>query len=188
MKMSILDRLFLTVQTLFIILLSVAIIGISIGAGINLIPLSRINTTLRAIQLDWKFFLIASLVSALFIIVSTKLLFAGAKPKLPSSSLIKHTELGMIRVSINALEIMTQKAARSFDQVKDVRINIITEEGGIKVQLKVFIMPDVILPELTVSLQQRVKEYIESYSGIIVKEVFIYVDNISTPQQRSKVH
>lgn len=187
MKMSIIDRLLLSLYTLIIILISIAIIGISVAVGINAIPLSEANATLKTLQLDWKFFLIATLVSILFLIVSIKLLFTGTKSKTLISTLIKHTELGMIRVSVNALEIMTQKAVRSFDQVKDVRINIVTEEDGIKVRLKVLIMPDVVLPDLSVSIQQKVKEYIEGYSGIVVKEVFIYIDNLSTPQQRPKV-
>ncbi len=100
---------------------------------------------------------------------------------------MRHTDLGAIRVSVETLEIMTQKVVRSFNEVKDVRVNIITEEDGVKIQLKLLMMPDVVLPDVSASIQEKVKEYIQSYSGILVKEVFIYIDNLVTPQQRSKV-
>jgi uncharacterized alkaline shock family protein YloU len=48
-------------------------------------------------------------------------------------------------------------------------------------------MPDVVLQDLSVSIQKKVKEYIEGYAGILVKEVFVYIDNLTAPQQRPKV-
>src|SRR5699024_9855487 len=115
------------------------------------------------------------------------LLFTRTGSKAAASTLIKHTNLGVIRVSVHALEIMAQKAVRSFEEIKDVKINILSEEDGIKVRLKIIMMPEVVLPDLSVSIQEKVKEYIETYSGIVVKDVYIYVDNLSTPQQQPKV-
>ena len=119
--------------------------------------------------------------------MSIKLLFSGTRPKTPSSALLKHTDLGIIRISLNTLEAMTHKAVDSFDQVKDSKISILNEDDGVRIRLKISIMPDAILQDLSVSIQQKVKEYIEGYSGILVKEVFVYIDNLTTPQQRPKV-
>lgn len=190
MKMSIADRLLLTVYTLIIVLVSIAILGLFVAIGINAVPLADVDAFLQSIELNWQFFLIGTLVSLFFLVVSIKLLFAGRKSKAPSSSLLKHTELGVIRISVETLETMGQKAVRGFEEVKDVRINTITEDDGVRIQLKVSIMPDVILPDLSVSLQKEVKEYIESHSGIVVKEVLVYVDNLTgppVPQKRPRV-
>ncbi len=187
MKMGITDRLLLTIYTLIISLVSIALLVFFIAIGVNAIPLREVNAALNIIELNWQFFLVGSLVSIFFLIVSIKLLFTGTRTKVPSSSLLKHTELGIIRVSINALEVMIQKAVRRFDEVKDVRVNTIADDDGIRIQLKLLIMPEVVLPDLTASIQQKVKEYIESYSGIVVKEILIYIDNFSAPQQRPKV-
>ena len=173
MKIKVIDRLLQTIFTIIIMLISIAILATSIAIGINAIPINEANATLQNIELNWQFLLIASLISILFIVLSFKLLFAGSRPNAPSSTLLRHTDLGAIRVSVNALEIMVQKAVRGFNEVKDVRINIITEEDGIKIQLKLLIMPDIVLPDISASIQQKVKEYIQSYSGIMVKEIFI---------------
>lgn len=187
MKMGILNRILLTIYTLIIILISVAVLGLFIAMGIGAVSLESISIFLSSIAFDWRFFLVATLIAILFLMVSLKLLFSGTKAKAQISTLIKHTDLGMVRISVSALDTMVGKVVRSFKEVKDVKINILTEIDGVKIKLKVLIMPDVILPDLTASLQEKVKEYIENYSGVSVQEVFIYIDNLSEPQQRPRV-
>jgi len=186
-KVKLIDRLLLTVYTLIIIFASALILVASIAIGIDVFSLDAVNASLSNLQLNWKHVLIAALISLLFLTVSIKLLFLRTRPKALSSSLLRNTELGAIRVSVTALEIMAQKAVRSFDEVKDVKINILTQEDGIKIQLKLLMMPEVVLPDISPSIQQKVQEYIQSYSGILVKEVFIYIDNLTATQQRPKV-
>lgn len=185
--MSMMNRILLTIYTLIIIVISVAILGLFGAMTVGVVTLQSIGIFLSSIAFNWQFFLTATLIAILFLIVSIRLLFSGAKPKAPMNTLIKHTDMGMIIISVNALDSMVEKAVRSFTEVKDVKINISPEADGIKIQLKILIMPDIVLPDLTINLQQKVKEYIEDYSGVIVKEVFIYIDNLSAPQQRSRV-
>ena len=45
------------------------------------------------------------------------------------------------------------------------------------------IMPDVVIPDLTKKIQDEVKEYIETLSGIHVKEVQIFIDDLIQPQR-----
>ncbi|HZJ58389.1 MAG TPA: alkaline shock response membrane anchor protein AmaP [Clostridia bacterium] len=187
MKISLFNRLLLTIYTLVIAIMSIAILAVFAAIGANILSSDSINSFLAAIQSDWRFFLIGTLVSVFFLIVSVKLLFTGTGPKAPSSALLKHTDLGIIRISLDALEVMTHKAVNSFDEVRDSKIGILNEADGVKIRLKVSIMPDVILQDLSVSIQQKVKEYVEGYSGILVKEVFVYIDNLAVPQQRAKV-
>ena len=127
-----------------------------------------------------------SALSIFFLVVSINCFF-GNRPKVPSSALLKHTDLGIIRISINTLEAMTHKAVNGFNEVRDSKISILNEDDGVKIRLKVSIMPDVVLQDLSVSIQKKVKEYIEGYAGILVKEVFVYIDNLTAPQQRPKV-
>lgn len=187
MRMSIINRILLTIYTLIIIVISLAILGLFAAMGMGIISSNSVGMFFSNVSFNWQTSLIAILVAILFIVVSIKLLLSGAKPRAPISTLIRHTDLGMIRVSASALETMIEKAVRGFKEIKDVKINIAPETEGIKVQLKVLIMPDVILPDLTASLQQKVKEYLENYSGVSVKEVFVYIDNFSAPQQRPRV-
>ena len=183
MKISILDRFLLTVYTLIIILGSLFILLISLAAGLGFISLESIQDYILSINWNWQIMVISGVIAVLFLIVSIKLLFSGVKKPIPQSALLKNTELGKIRVSYATLDTLTQKAVRSFNEVKDVKSLIIPDMENIRIQIKLLVMPDVKLPELTMSIQKKVKDYIESLSGIVVNEVQIYVDNLATVQK-----
>jgi len=156
---------------------------ISLAAGLGFITAESIQDYILNINWDWQIMLISSIVAILFLIVSVKLLFSGVRKPMPQSALLKNTELGKIRVSHATLDTLTQKAVRSFNEVKDVKSVIIPDMENIKIQIKLLVMPDVNLPELTISIQKKVKDYVETLSGIVVNEVQIYVDNLATVQK-----
>lgn len=116
-------------------------------------------------------------------LASIRLLVAGYTGKKANSVVLMNSELGVIRVSVNTLDILTQKAVRSFQEVKDIKSLVLTESEGIRVKLKISILPDIIMPELSRNIQHKVKEYVESLSGITVNEVQVYIDNLTSVKQ-----
>ena len=130
----------------------------------------------------WDAFILGIIAVILFL-VSIRLLIAGYTRRKSVSALLMNTELGIIRVSVNTLDTLTQKAVRSFQEVRDIKSLVLTEPDGIRVLLKVSILPDVEMPELTRNIQQKVKEYIESLAGIAVKEVQVYIENLVVAKQ-----
>lgn len=173
MKIKLFDRILLALYTLAVFVLSLCLLGLSVG----LIPISSLLQSIEGIEYNLVFIMITLGISLIFIAISLRLLVSGLIGSKPASSLLKETDSGAIRVSVTTLDGLAQKAVRSFEDVKDVKTSILTESDGIKVRLKINIMPDVKMPELTQSMQTKVKSYIEEFSGILVKEVHVYIDN-----------
>ena len=182
MKMRLLDRILLTIYTLAILLISLFLIIVAAG----IIPLTSIKNYINGIQYGWEFAGILLIVSLCFLLISIKLLFSRNKRKTPGGTLLKNTELGMIKISVNTLDAVVQKSVRGFQEIKDVKSFIVPEEDGIRVRLNIQLMPDVNIPNVSTSVQNKVKEYVEATAGILVKEVYIYVDNLAVIQ-RSRV-
>ncbi len=177
MKMSTLNRiLFFFYLILIIIMLSMFFV-ISIG----LWPIRVLVADLEFYRWPWL-----ALLSALLLIISFKYLFLNIVPPKIQSTLLKNTDMGMIRVSVNTLDSIAQKTVRSFAEIKDVKTSVIPEMDGVRVRVVLFIMPEVNIPDLTMAVQAKVKEQIEDISGISAKEVQVYVENVPTAQ-RSKV-
>lgn len=183
MKDTVLGKIIYYLFLVLVLLISVWLFVFSIGV----IPLSEINSYI-AFYYDgnWLVNLITALIAVFLFVVCIKLMFPGQKKRTFSGALVKNTELGVILVSIGTLNNIAQKAVRKFDVVKDVKSNIISEMDGITIQLKLMIMPDVIIPDITKKIQDEVKEYVEGVSGINVKEVQIFIDDLTHPQ-RSRV-
>lgn len=182
MKLKILDRVLLTLYTMVILMLSLGLLGLSVG----LIPLEAALQWVQNMNVGLGLGLTAFAAAVIFLVVSLRLLIAGFMRGKPASTLLKHTELGAIRVSVQTLDNLAQKAVRSFAEIKDVRSMVLPEADGVRIQLNITVMPDVHMPALTQDLQQKVKQYTEELSGISVQEVQVYVDNL-TSGQRSRV-
>lgn len=179
MKITLFDRFLLTLLTLITFMASLVILGISAG-------LIDLRSTILSINKDFAFTIATVATGSVLLLISLRLFFVGFSKGEPKSSVLRITNLGSIKVSLTALDNIVQKAVRSFDEVKDVNSIIISEPDGIRIILKIVIMPDVRIPDLTSEIQVKVKEYVENLSGIAVKEVQVNVDNLVN-SVRSKV-
>ena len=173
MKMRLFDRILLTIYTLVIIGLSLFSFVVAWG----FIPKERMTDWIDRLYVEWSVPLIVTVISLLLLIVGFRLLFSGIRRHKPKSTLLKNTELGGIRVSLNTIDGLAQKSARSYSGIRDVKSEVIAIPEGVRILLKISIIPDVNIPELTEQLQMGIKEYVEKLTGIYVKEIQVYVDN-----------
>ena len=58
-----------------------------------------------------------------------------------------------------------------------------TRDGGVAISLKLVLLSDANVPEVTAELQKSLKEYIEGLTGIVVNDISIMV--ISAPSQQA---
>jgi len=98
----------------------------------------------------------------------------------PASALIKTTDNGSAYIALAALEVMAQRHIRGNSRVRDCATSIRVVEGGSVVfSVKLSVLPETPLVELTAELQKSLKEYIEEQSGILVQEISVLVESAS---------
>ncbi len=176
MKMKMGDRILMSFNILVVIALSLGLLCIAL----NVIPLSYFKGLIAGLDYNGPFILVTLAISLVLLAASVRLLTAGTSRKKPASAVLKTTDLGMIRVSLETLDTLTQKAVHSFQEVRDVVSTVLPEaDEGVRIKLKVTILPDVRMPELTQNIQEKVKKYVEEMSGIAVREVLVYIDNLT---------
>jgi len=179
MKIKIWDRILLTLVSLLIMFLSL----LTLGVALNITPVVQtLKDFVSSASYGWTA-VILGCASVLFLLAAFRLLVAGYTNKKPNSTVMGHTELGVIRISISTLDTLTQKAVRSFNEVREVKSIVLPDSDGVRIQLKIIVLPDVVMPELTKNIQVKVKEYVESLSGIVVKEVQVYIENLNIAKQ-----
>ena len=174
MKLKIGDRILLIILVLILMLFSLGLLAIAIG----IIPANNVGSIISEANRGMSAIVTAAVAVVLFI-VGLRLLVASLIPPKALSTIFATTELGVVRVSVATLDTLTQKAVHSFQEVKEVKSVVLPDADGAKIQLKITVLPDVAMPELTRSIQTKVKEYVESLSGINVKEVQVYIENLS---------
>ncbi|NLB42472.1 MAG: alkaline shock response membrane anchor protein AmaP [Clostridiales bacterium] len=174
MKLKIGDRILLIILVLILMLFSLGLLAMVIG----IIPASNVGSIISEANRGMSAIVTVTIAVILFI-VGLRLLVASLIPPKQLSTILAITELGVVRVSVATLDTLTQKAVHSFQEVKEVKSVVLPDADGARIQLKITILPDVVMPELTQSIQTKVKEYVESLSGINVKEVQVYIENLS---------
>ena len=105
--------------------------------------------------------------------------FSHKRKPISKSALVKATELGSIQITLNAVDTLVQKFTRGFSQIKDCSSRIVViSSGELAIQVKLQLMPETNVPELSAQLQSEMKEYIQNYSGVTVHEIQVVVESM----------
>ena len=94
-----------------------------------------------------------------------------------SSTVVKATENGNIRISLETVNTIAAKAVKGIQPVRDVKVNAVSTENGMVINVKIALMNDSVIPEVTIQVQNVVKNQVENIVGLMVNEVPVLVDN-----------
>ncbi|MHB1315569.1 MAG: alkaline shock response membrane anchor protein AmaP [Christensenellales bacterium] len=166
------DKLLFVLFALIIIVLCVGALGIAW----KMIPFDGFSDALYD---DIRIPILITAGSTLILLILIRLLVAVFSRPLERSILLRVTQNGIVRVSLDTLDDLTQKHARSITYVRDVKSRIVPVKESIRIFLKLSLTPEADIPAVTSSLQESMKEYITRYSGVPVLDVQVYVENTS---------
>jgi uncharacterized alkaline shock family protein YloU len=174
------DRMIIGILSLGYIIASIVLILVSIGW---LGPINFFLGFINNINNRW----ILGLTSALVFVVTFSLFLSSFKSKPVKQTIIQETNLGQIKITLSALEQLILKASKSVQGVRDVKSFISTAGNVISVLVKVQVIPDINIPQLSVDLQTTIKDYLLKTSGTSVNEVKVQVTKISWDTKISRV-
>ncbi len=120
------------------------------------------------------------IIAFIFFSLSITFLLSGFKSGSDKKSISRHTNIGEVNISLGAIENMALAATRRINGVKEAKAYIYKISEGVSVVIKTVITSDFNIPAISEEIQSRVKKSIEDSSGIQVKDVRVFVENIST--------
>lgn len=170
--MGILDRIILTIYTVALTLISAAIVALAAGW---LVPLREIERLLADTNGRWA----TGLVGLVFFVASVRLLYFAFRRRGGGRGVVHESNLGEVRISMDAVENLVSRVARQQRGVRDVRSRADYAGGQISVNLRTWVGPDVSVPELSELLQREVARYVRNVIGIDVSQVRVQVVSIA---------
>jgi len=166
-------------MSLIYLVISVFIIIVALGwTG----PVQWLETLLLADPNRW----ILGVVGAVMFVVSLTLFVTSLRTKPSKIESVHENSLGLIRITLPALENLVLTAAQSVPGVRDVKPLIKTRANGLIIYLKVQVSTDLVIPAVSEELQKKVKEYVAKMTGTTVHEIHVSVTKISW-ETRSRV-
>ena len=169
--MSIIDRIILSIYTILLTVLSL----IAILLSAKILPQDYWQQGLSLIYGRWE----AALIGGVFFLVSIRLLLAGLRSRRGPSKIVHQTEMGVVEISIGAVEDLIAKTARHTRGVRNAKVQVKQLAEEVKVDLRIVVGPEYNIPKVAAEIQQRTQEYLKNTVGISMSEVRILVNDIS---------
>jgi uncharacterized alkaline shock family protein YloU len=177
---GIIDRIILTVYTMALLVCSGLAVLIGLGwarpAGAIRVALDTLNGRLSI-----------GAVGLIFFVSSVRLLILAFRRRQPGQSVVHETDLGDVNISLDAIENLVQRVARQMRGVRDVRPQVGLSADGLHASMRVWVSPDVNIPELARDLQEEVGRSVQGVVGVALAGLDIRVENITTETRRGRV-
>jgi len=101
---------------------------------------------------------------------------------------LMQNDSGKLMISISTLENLVNTVVNQFNSVQETKTNIKVDiENNVIVLVDLIVMKDVVIKELSLEMQKKIKEAIKKTSDLDVKEVNVRIKNIvSVPEVENK--
>lgn len=184
MTVSIFDRVILILVSILLALISIGLILFPIESP-NIISQNDLSMILWSIKGNYVYLFIGILlllISIRFIVISIKTDKSTSKNKY----IIQRTDNGEINISQETIIGLAQSVADKFTGVRNVKTSVDILEDQLFIDLKGEVTPEINIPETTEELQIKVKEHVESCTGVNVNEIRVIITNVTAPVRNIK--
>ncbi len=121
-----------------------------------------------------------------FILLSIKCIFFDSTSKEQTKErqgVLLENESGKLMISKETIENLVNSVAKSFENTQDVTTRVeLDKDNNVKVYANLIVNPDAVIKDLSVNLQNKVKEKIKMATDLEVKEVNITVKKVAPEQ------
>lgn len=176
MKWRLFDRFLFSLLLIFTLLFALGMLAYAY----HLVPMELVVAWIGVLYDGWVNALILTVVALALIVIVLRLLMAGKKAPALQHTLIRASELGMSHITLSALDSMVQRHVRANARIRDCTSTIMPNKDGVVVTLRLSLMAETNVLELTSELQKSLKTYIETLTGIIIREVNILTESMSS--------
>ncbi len=127
-------------------------------------------------------------VSIVVILLALKaIFFSGKDERATKDGVLMENDNGRLLISKDTLENLVINIVRGFDGTENVVAKVgLDKENNLKVYITLYVHPNIVIKDLTASIQNRVKEAIKKTSDLETKAVNVRIRNI-TPKTENTV-
>lgn len=182
--MKFLERFILTIFSLIILLLSVAMICVMF----NLAEVSIFTKPVAYILDDINAFRITLIVLGILILFAIKGIFFKSKnDNLSKDGIVLENASGKLVISKESLENLVASVAKEIPGAESVTSKTyLDKDRNLKVYVSTTVSRDMMLKEVSTMLQDKIKEAMKKTADLDVKEVNIRIKNISSKKVKGK--
>lgn len=126
-------------------------------------------------------------ISVVLILLAVKCIFLNSDAKSTSNlkdGILLENDNGKLLVSKDTIESLTNSVVRNYETAQNVMTKVeLDTQNNVSIFITLFVYPDAVIKDLTVSLQKDVKETIKKSLDLEVKDVNVRIKNITIKKE-----
>lgn len=175
--MNIFYRIVLAIYTVCIIAISILVMVLTVKPSMFL----NITESLR-LALETRGSAIIIFIAAFLLFgMSLSFLLSGLRNNKDKKAVSKHTNIGEVKISLSTISNIALNVTKRLNGIKETKVDVVKKKNQyISVVIKIIVMPEINIPNLSAEIQGKVKESIQEGTGIEVEEIKVIIENIHT--------
>ncbi len=133
---------------------------------------------------------VLSVVGLVLLLLSLRVLLLCFRTKVRGKEKISYVvnmnEYGEVKISSDTIIGLVHHVCNRITGIKNVKVKVDILEGQLYINLDGEVAPEINIPEVTNNLQVKVKENVESCTGVNVSEVRVFISNVTMPTRNLK--
>ncbi len=129
---------------------------------------------------------------AVCVILAIRAIFFGGSSEtsegMTGEGILLENESGKLLITRDTLENLVNGVAKGFENTQSVSTKVILDkQNTLKVFVSLVVLQSTIINELSVNLQNRIKEVVKNATGLEVKAIDVKIKNVAAPEVKKEV-
>ena len=183
-KVKKLDKAILVLFSVVVFIESVLLIFV-IEGWLDFVSVSKIVSNIIIGENTSKVLLVTSCIC---MVLAVKCIFYGKSDKEKAvKGILMQNDNGKLLISKQTVENIVVSTINGFDSVEDINVQIELDNlNNVIVNVNLVVNKNVVIKELTLNMQNKIKEAIKKTSDLEVKEVNVKIKNINIEESEKK--
>ena len=130
-------------------------------------------------------------ISVILMLLAIKCIFFSStakESKEKSEGILMENENGKLLISINTIENLVKGVLSTFYSIKDskCRVELDKQSNNVKVDLNLKVGADTVIKELSVNVQDKIKETVKQATELEIKEINIDIEDIEIEKEKNE--
>ena len=181
--MKVLNKIGLVLFSIIILLEGIAII-LMVATWLDI---DIVTDTLDYITTDSVATKVTLIIVVLLNLLALKCIFLNSDSESNINSrdgILLENDSGKLLVSRDTIESLTNSVVKNYETAQNVMTRVdLDMENNVSIFITLFVYPDAVIKDLTISLQKDIKETIKKSLDLDVKDVNVKIKNITTRKE-----
>lgn len=178
--MKVLNRLAISVYSLFVAAVIALIIAVIIAFQMGSISFTAIASSIENAMGETESVAAALVVLALLFIISMWIALRGTGDRKERQPIVKNAAGGEIEISLDTFENIAISTIKNINDARDYTAKARKINESVAILIKMSVIPDINIPELGQKIQTQVIEAIENTTGVKVANVKVRIENVAS--------